>query len=355
MYLGSDPDGVLGDVFTWFSGYRMRYFADKSQVRPIDDVWAKVKGNFAPGFAKTVTGNDGKVYGIPIDYYPWCVFYRVSLFLDKDYAVPTTWNSLLALCAEMKKDGLTPIAFGDKDGWPAMGTFDILNLRINGYDFHMGLLTGKEKWTDPKVTAVFEAWRKLVPFYPKGYADLTWQQACDTLTTKTTGMYFMGLFLTSQVTTVDKAGVDDLDFFPFPFFGNEFDAEKAIDAPVDILMVPSNSKTLATDTDNANAYLGFWAKGSTQMLMYNANNGYIPTASDADLTKMDYLTQRAVSIVGGAQRITQFMDRDTRPDFAGTNAMQTFLLNFLKNPSQDLAALQKTIQASWDALPPYTG
>ena len=33
----------------------------------------------------------------------------------------------MALCKQMKKDGLVPIAFGDKDGWPAMGTFDILN------------------------------------------------------------------------------------------------------------------------------------------------------------------------------------------------------------------------------------
>ena len=46
----------------------------------------------------------------------------------------------------MKKDGLTPIAFGDKDGWPAMGTFDILNMRINGYDFHVSLMAGKEAW-----------------------------------------------------------------------------------------------------------------------------------------------------------------------------------------------------------------
>ena len=36
-----------------------------------------------------------------------------------------------------------------------MGTFDILNLRLNGYDFHVDLMAGKEKWTDPKVKAVF--------------------------------------------------------------------------------------------------------------------------------------------------------------------------------------------------------
>ena len=67
----------------------------------------------------------------------------------------------------MKADGLIPIAFADSEGWPAMGTFDILNLRQNGYDFHVGLMAGKEKWTDPKVTAVFQKWTELLPFHPK--------------------------------------------------------------------------------------------------------------------------------------------------------------------------------------------
>jgi multiple sugar transport system substrate-binding protein len=350
-YLGATPD----DVFFWFSGYRMRFFADKALATAIDDTWAKVKANYTAGFANSVIGNDKKVYGIPVDYYPWCVFYRKSLFADKKYTVPTTWDALLALCTQMQKDGLTPFAFGDKDGWPAMGTFDILNLRLNGYDFHVNLMTGKEKWTDPKVTAVFQAWAKLIPFYTKGYAGLTWQQACDTLVRKTGGMYFLGLFMTGEVATVDKTAVDDIDFFPFPFMGNSFDAEAALDAPIDIVMVSAKSKSLTDDLVNAKAYCEFWAKGSTQVMMYNANNGFIPTASDADLTGLSVLTKKAIEIVSKAQRITQFLDRDTRPDFAGAQAMQSFLLNFLKTPGQDLPALQKTIQDFWDKLPVYAG
>ena len=34
--------------------------------------------------------------------------------------------------------------------------------------------------------------------------------------------------------------------------------------------------------------------------------------------------------------------------------MQSFLQNFLKDPTQDLAAYQKTIQDFWDSLPPLT-
>ena len=163
-YLGGTPD----DVFTWFSGFRMRFFASKGLATAIDDVWATVTSNYTAGFTTAVTGDDKHVYGIPVDYYPWCVFYRKSVFSAKGYTVPATWTDFIALCNKMKTDGLTPIAFADKDGWPAMGTFDILNLRLNGYDFHVGLMTGKNKWTDPKVTAVFKQWAKLIPYYTSG-------------------------------------------------------------------------------------------------------------------------------------------------------------------------------------------
>ena len=68
----------------------------------------------------------------------------------------------------MKADGLSPIGFADKDGWPAMGTFDQLNMRLNGYDFHINLMAYKESWTDPKVKAVFDLWKGLLPLAPGG-------------------------------------------------------------------------------------------------------------------------------------------------------------------------------------------
>ena len=215
-YLGATPD----TVYTWFSGFRMKFFADQGFNTAIDDVWETVKGNYTAGFANSVVGNDGKVYGIPVDYYPWAVFYRKSVFTEKGYTVPTTWDELIALCKKMETDGLTPIAFGDKDGWPAQGTFDILNLRLNGYDFHVGLMAGEQKWTDPKVTAVFQKWAEFTQYHAKDYAGLTWQNAADTLVQKKSGMYLLGLFVSAQFdATGDPADLADLDFFPFPNLG----------------------------------------------------------------------------------------------------------------------------------------
>ena len=67
------------DVFTWFSGYRMRFFADKGLAGDISDVWANLP-DFSESFKAASTGNDGKQYLVPTSYYPWAVHYRKSLF-----------------------------------------------------------------------------------------------------------------------------------------------------------------------------------------------------------------------------------------------------------------------------------
>src|SRR2546423_1089460 len=163
--ISSYLQGTPEDAFTWFSGHRMRFFAAQGLATRVDDVWDKVKGNFTGAFAEAVKGNDGHVYGIPVDYYPSAVFYRKSVWAEHGYKIPTNWDDFKALAGQMKKDGLVPIAMADKDGWPAQGTFDIINLRLNGYDFHMELLNGKQKWTDSRVTNVFKKWAEITSFY----------------------------------------------------------------------------------------------------------------------------------------------------------------------------------------------
>ena len=55
----------------------------------------------------------------------------------------------------MKRDGITALALGDQEGWAGLGLFDILNLRQNGYQFHLDLIAGRVPWTDQRVRDVF--------------------------------------------------------------------------------------------------------------------------------------------------------------------------------------------------------
>ena len=194
-YLQGTPD----DIVKWFAGNRLRFFAAQGLAAPIDDVWADIESNMTPGLKAASAGSDGKMYFVPAYNYPWVVLYRKSLFTEKGYTVPKTIEEFKALGDKMKTDGIVPLALGDKDGWPAMGTFDILNMRQNGYDFHVGLMEGREKWSDPKVKAVFELWKGLLPYFQEGAPGRTWQDAAKAaLDDKTAGMYFLGTFAVEQ-------------------------------------------------------------------------------------------------------------------------------------------------------------
>ena len=339
-YLQATPD----DVFTWFAGYRMQFFAAKKLATPIDDVWTKIGGNFPDAMKQLSKGEDGKYYFVPLYTYPWALFYRKSVFKQHGYTVPTTWDQLVKLCKQMKKDGLVPIAFGDKDAWPAMGTFDQINFRLNGYDFHKSLMAGKEAWTDPKVKAVFDHWSELLPYHQDGFMGRTWQDAAQTLVSKKAGMYVLGSFVAQQFT--NKADLDDLDFFPFPEINPQF-GQDTVEAPTDGFMVSKAPKNHAGVTK----LMEFLGTPEAEQIYLKADSSVVAASSKADTSSYTPLQKKAYDMISNAKSLTQFMDRDSRPDFTST-VMQPGLQKFLQNPKgvdsllSSIERQKKTIFAS---------
>ncbi len=342
-YLAGSPD----QVFTWFGGYRMRYLAARGLVADLSDIWATdLATEYSATSRALSTGVDGKQYLVPIDQYPWVVLYRRSVFQAHGYAIPTTLAEFVALAQRMKADGLIPLAFGDAEGWPAMGLFDILDMRLNGYRFHMDLMTGRATWTDARVQAVFKAWADLLPYLHSDPSSRTWQDEMRVLMDGRAGMYFVGTFAIDQAT--DPAIRDDVAMFPFPLFGNGWDAERAIDAPVDGLMLSRG----ATDGTAARTLLRCAGSGPAQVAYVRSSVGVVAANATADRSGYTPFQRAAADAIAASGSVAQFLDRDTRPDFAGPNGMQAFLRDFLADPGQDLAAFTARIQAAWDSLPP---
>ena len=345
-YLAATPE----DVVTWFSGFRMRAFVTQGLFTAIDDVWAGNIGSlYTDAFKTACTADDGKKYMVPFDTYAWTVYYVPSLWKAKGYAIPATLADLKTLCTKMKADGLVPIGLGQKDGWPAMGHFDIIDLRENGYQYHVDLMAGKNKWTDPKTAQVFTVWKSLLPYYQAGAAGRLWQDAAAGLLKKTTGM----MLQPQVVQTFQAAGaaaLADLDFFPWPNHGTSFDAEAALDAPIDGFMLTAKSPGLAADEAAAKAFLGFLGTGQAQLLYAKGDTSLIAAANDTDTSQYTPLQKKQVAVIAAAKKLTQFLDRDSNPGFTGPNGMGSFLIDFLSNPNQDLTAFLAKIQKFWDSL-----
>jgi multiple sugar transport system substrate-binding protein len=316
-YLQGNPD----DVFSWFAGYRMQFFARRNLIGDISDVWPIEGVN--ESFKTASTGEDGKQYFVPQSYYPWAMFYRKSVFQERGYTPPKTLDEMVTLADRMKADGLVPIAFADKDGWPAMGTFDILNMRINGYQFHVDLMAGKGSWESAEVKKVFSTWQQLLPVHQTDPLGRTWQEAAQALQQKKAGMYLLGTFLIDQFPQNER---EDVDLFTFPEVDPAIGVD-AIDAPIDGFCMSAEPKNEA----GAKKLLKYLASPDASAQAANIGEPFISSNSNADTAKYTTLQKKSAELVGSAKNIAQFLDRDTRPDFASTVIIPAFQ-DFIRNP-----------------------
>ena len=339
-YLQGTPD----DIFTWFAGYRMQFFAAKKLATPIDDVWAKIGGQFTAGYKNASKGLDGKYYFIPTTWYPWAIMYRKSVFAAAgvDPKTIVTWADFLNACKTFQSKGITPIALGDKGGWEAMGTFDFINFRTNGFKFHMDLTAGRVKWTDPRVQKTFNNWKSIFPYQSKNALDMNWDDATALLINKKAAMQVMGAFAAGNFK--DPADLADLALFPFPQIDPAYGRE-AVEAPIDGYLLSNSASKNASASKALAAFIGSTAYASAIAAVAPAAlfaNSNMPKPTNA-------FAKQQVEHVQSCKYIAQFFDRDSRPDFASpifANALQKFIAG------GDSVAIAKDLQAQWDALPP---
>jgi multiple sugar transport system substrate-binding protein len=332
-YLQGQPD----DVFTWFAGYRMQFFAERGLVGDVSDVWDEIGDQYSEAFKKASTGKDGKQYFVPFYNYAWAVWYRKSVFDEHGWKPAKTWDEFMALLKQIQSEGMTPLAFADKDGWPAMGTFDYINMRTNGYDFHVNLMAGEESWESPEVKETFKTYASLLPYSQEAALGRLWQDAAQSVADKKSAMMVIG---GGQIGIQFKAGggpTEDIQGMPFPEISPEF-GQDAVEAPIDGHMMAKEPK----NEDAAKALLKFLGTAPGQDAYLKTDPNDVATSDGADTSNYNSLQKQQQDLIKNAKQISQFLDRDTRPDFAST-VMIPALQEFIKNPDV-IVGLTKNIE-----------
>ncbi len=308
------------DLANWYAGNRMAPFVKANLFADVSDVW---KDNGLDKQLKSALPSmtiDGKQWGVPYTYYQWGIYYRVDIFKKEGIEPPKTWDELIAACKKLKADGITPFAIGTKPLWPAAGWFDYLDLRTNGYEFHMKLTSGEIKYSDPRVKKVFEHWGELVKpgYFVKNAAALDWQDAVPLFAQGKAAMYLMGNF---AVDVMKNAGLkeDQIGFIKFPTIDpNIPDAE---DAPTDTVHIPAQAK----NKEDAKKFLAFLAKPETQTEM-NKILGQLPVNNQSSVSDDKFL-QAGFKLLSNAHGLAQFYDRDSPAAMAkaGMEGFQHFM------------------------------
>lgn len=325
------------DTYTWYPGSLLTGYADKGLLLDVSDVW-RTMGDYPESF-KTLSRN---VF-VPTSYYWWGFFYRKSNFARWGVTEPRTWSEFVQLCDTLKAKGVAPIGLGAGGGtpWTASSWFDYLNIRINGAPFHRDLLAGKHRFDDPKVKAIFTAWRDVLPHFDPNGTAIGFQEATTALLQGRTGVLLTGTFFADAA---PKDALDDLDFFRFPILDPAIPT--AEEGPTDGFFASARSAHVTQVKD----WLTFVATAEAQELYIKSSSGTVlpthPKARDAGTP----LVVKGRQLLKDATELTQFFNRDSSDALQPT--ADTALIRFIQEPQAIDAVLadwQRAAEKIWSA------
>lgn len=308
------------DIVKWHEGERMAYYAKRGLFEDISEDWAKNGWDKDFASLKGASSYKGKQYALPTDYFGWGVYYRKDLF-DKVgiKAEPKTWEEFLDACKKLKAAGIAPIVVGGRDSWTLAAWFDYLDFRINGYEFHMKLMDGEIAYTDPRVKAVYAAWKTLLDegYFIENALSYTLDSAQPLFNQGQAAMTLMGTFLSGGIPPDVK---QKTGFFQFPVVKSG--VPMAEDGSAECLNIPAKAK----NKPDARKFLAFM--GTPEISGRLAKPfGTLP-ANNRSTVSDDPIAGRAFEILSATKGgIAQFYDRDMTKEMAdeGMKGMQRFM------------------------------
>ncbi|MFF9803163.1 carbohydrate ABC transporter substrate-binding protein, partial [Streptomyces rochei] len=164
------------------------------------------------------------------------------------------------------------------------------------------------------------------------------------LVSKKAGMYLLGTFVGQQFT--NPADLEDLDFFAFPEIDPAY-GQDTVEAPTDGFMMSKSPKNKAEGVK----LMEFLGTPEAEEAYLKADPSVVAASTKADTSAYTPLQKKAYDMIAGAKSLTQFMDRDSRPDFTST-VMQPSLQKFVRDPKgvdsllSSIERQKKTIFAS---------
>ncbi|KIL36035.1 sugar ABC transporter substrate-binding protein [Cohnella kolymensis] len=191
-----------------------RQLADAGFLEPLD---GQIKGldTFSKDTLAAATGTDGKVYGVPTVYSSTQVFYNVKIFKENNIEVPKTWDDMIKAAETLKAKGITPFAFGSKEGWLLSLTHGALAPQFyGGSDFATKVLSGETNFQSEGYVSSLQMMKDLTPYFPENYEGLGMDDIRNLFVTEQAGMFVMGDW---ELAVMQKANPAlELGVFPVP-------------------------------------------------------------------------------------------------------------------------------------------
>lgn len=289
LEVGNPPD-----FFSYWAGAKTQDLVNKGYLAQIDDVWAK--NDLSQKFGASITAAckyNGKIYALPVTQHYVAFFFNRSIFSKYNIAPPKKWDDFINICNQLKSKGITPIALGSREKWPAQFWFDYLLLRTAGPEFRQQLMIGEASYSDAKVHEAFNIWKNLInnKVFNSTPNALDWAEAAKMVYNGEAAMTLMGTWVSGLFESKLNWKQDtDYDFFTFPIIKDDI-PEVAV-GPIDCILIPA-----AKNSDAAKIAIGFFSEIEPQKAMSIGSGSIAPNSEvpEAFYTPMQARIRKAIN------------------------------------------------------------
>jgi ABC-type glycerol-3-phosphate transport system substrate-binding protein len=282
----------------------------EGKITDISHLWEKEGWSRQfPNAFKQMASVEGKQYFLPMAYQWNPIWYRKDIFEKEGLRPPKTWDELLELCVRLNELGYTPFTIAVQQWPPPVARwFTILNLRLNGPEFHERLMRGEISYKNEKVRNVFVHWKEL--FQKQAFADSSWSNtyatALQELNSGKAVMYNLGEWLFESL---DEEQGAKLDFFPFPEIYPELPSAEIVHAYG--AFIPAGSD----QPEQSEELLRWLSTKKSQQSNAESNDRTVAHAHVDPSVYTDH-QKRIINYVNSTEVLVPLFEMNTHPDFA---------------------------------------
>ena len=314
------------DVFFSRGGQKLSDMAEAGQVM---DLTGKLSDEITEQMSDVLAVQqvNGVQYGVPMNIAPGGVFYSKDLFAQAGITeTPTTMEEFEQVVTQLKDAGITPIAVGAKDAWPAAHWWYWFALRECSNDTFKDAAKSKE-FDDQCWVQAGQDLQDLADMNPFNEGFLTTSavkganSASALLGNHKAAMELMGSWEPMNMQDLVEGGVmEDMGFFAFPSVEDGAGDQTAMMGGSDGFACSVNAPAACVD------FLNYIADLDNQKTYFKSLN-QIPAAKDARDTVDNESLKQVISVYNESSSMSLWLDTQFGQNVG--NALNTGVVSML--------------------------
>lgn len=244
----------LPDVyFTWTGSWGENFVrghraVDLTPVIGPDTEWGKTLA----AAAVSAFQYNGKLYGIPLYLDAKFMGYNKSLFEKAGVSEPKSFDELLSACGTLRKSGVTPVSFGNKEGWPGVHyAGQLLAYNVPQATLEKDFVPATAEFADPGYVVSLKQFKDLIDQCSDGAGTngSSYASAIQEFGSGKAAMYYQEIIEFDQSTADGALKREDFGFFKLPAPKDAKGDAKSIEGAPEGYMISAASKNIPLAID----------------------------------------------------------------------------------------------------------